>query len=334
MRRKALGVEDQRQEPVHHAGSRVGVARSAARQRAGEDVRHNAQAVALVSTERKDGAGRIGVKGLGVLAGAALGVDDGARRQRLPLVEGDLDLSLGDGASGNVEDDRRPILDRDPHRDGVGGKAPVDPSKGGREDTEAARVDEVKGDLACPRGQERPFADPSKVAAVSKGQDQNAVLFALRDGKAHRLLANHLTEAELAVHHGQHLGLEDHFHALVGPDHVLLEEVDVVRHADDAVGVVSREVRFDQVMGDPLGFGGKRAGLREDGLDEALQSIGGDFHGSFQLISATARTGEPSRPPILRGKAQSSNTPLVMASKFVKFSMMRMPLSSRAKWLS
>ena len=65
------------------------------------------------------------------------------------LVEGDLDLALGDRAGRDVEDDRRPVLDRNARGDRVGRKPALASAEGGDQDAAAARVDEVERDLAA-----------------------------------------------------------------------------------------------------------------------------------------------------------------------------------------
>ena len=66
-----------------------------------------------------------------------------------------------------------------------------------------------------------------------------------------------------------------------GDDVTALDAVYVSRHLDDAVGVVPREVRADDVAGDDLGLLRARSGALEQAVGDGPQSVvGNGWHGS------------------------------------------------------
>ncbi len=105
-RLKDSGVEDDAQHVVGDAVD-AEVAARAAGQGTGKHLGDDAQAISFVPAHGKDRAGRRSIKRLGVVGRLALAVEDAAVGDIGPLVEGDLDLALGDRAGRDVEDDRR-----------------------------------------------------------------------------------------------------------------------------------------------------------------------------------------------------------------------------------
>src|SRR5262249_46281987 len=137
VRLKRGRVEQDRQ---HAVGQAIGLGRVAARiagQSPRQDVGDDAQAVALVTAERQDGAGRVAVEHLRIGRGATLRVDDTVFGDGDSFVEGYLELSFRDGAGGDIPDDRRAVLHGDAHGHGVSGQAAVDATDRGDENAHA-----------------------------------------------------------------------------------------------------------------------------------------------------------------------------------------------------
>ena len=141
------------------------------------------------------------------MVGLPLAVEDGSLWHAGALVGGDPDLALGDGAGGDVEDDRRAAGNRHSRGDRVGRQPALLAAVGRDEDAAAAGVHEVERDLALPGGHLGPVADPAQVAGIPQRHQRHAELGALVEGELHRLLADHLAESEPAVEHGHDLVL-------------------------------------------------------------------------------------------------------------------------------
>ena len=137
---------------------------------------------------------------------------------------------------------------------GLAGQPAIDAAERRDQDAGAGGVDEVQRQLARLRRHQRPIADAAQMPRVAQGDDGDAVAGALVDAQLHRLLADGLAEAELAIDDGDGVVLEDDLDRAVREHLAGLEPLHVGRHADDAVRIVADEVRFDQVRGDALGL--------------------------------------------------------------------------------
>ena len=102
----------------------------------------------------------------------------------------------------------------------------------------------------------------------------------------HRLLADGLAEAELAIHDGDGIVLKDDVDRLIGQHLARLEPLHVGSHADDAMRIVANQVGLDEMLGDAAGLDGLAAGMLEYGGDQIAEFVGSDFHG---LLSARIR---------------------------------------------
>jgi hypothetical protein len=106
---------------------------------------------------------------------------------------------------------------------------------------------------------------------VRIGQRHHAAAGLLRalDAQRHRLLADDLAVAALAVHGQQAAAIELHFDAGVRLQPAFEHRVDVARHHADAMRVVPAQVGQHQVVGDGLRFLALAAGGGDDGRDGA-----------------------------------------------------------------
>ena len=101
-------------------------------------------------------------------------------------------------------------------RDRVGREPAVDAAERSDQDAGPGRVDEMQRQLAGPGRHERPVADPAQMAGVPQGDHGHAVPAAFVDAQLHRLLADGLAEAELAIDDGDGLVFEDDLDRLIG----------------------------------------------------------------------------------------------------------------------
>ena len=87
-----------------------------------------------------------------------------------------------------------------------------------------------------------------------------------RRGDFHRLLADDLAEAEVAIDDDQRAAIACDASVPVRPHLARPQPVDVFRNADHAMRVVAHEARLDEMRGDDLGLARLRAGGDEDRL--------------------------------------------------------------------
>ena len=100
----------------------------------------------------------------------------------------------------------------------------------------------------------------------------------LVDRRLDRLLAEDLAIAAVAVEDRHDLGLLHHLGAAVGDDLPGADLVDVLRHADHAVGVVAGEIGAHQLARDLAGLLLGRACRRQDRLRDPLERRRVDLH--------------------------------------------------------
>ena len=270
-RLKYGGVEDDAQHVVGHPVD-AEVAAAAAGQSAGENLGDDAQAIALVPAEWQDRPGGRGVKRLGIVGRPALGVEDAAVRDRHALVEGNLDLALGDRAGRDVEDDGGAVRTGMPAAIGLAESRRWVPPKG------ATRMPPplvlTKWSETLPAGAAISAQSPIRPRWPEFRTATTATPCArFVDAELHRLLAHHLAKAELAVDDGHGIVLEDDLQRLVGQHLAGAEPLDIGRNADDPVGIVPDQVGLDQVMRDPRVLRRPAAGGGKHAVHQELEPV-------------------------------------------------------------
>ena len=175
-------------------------------------------------------------------------------RHTLALVVRDASLALRDHAGGEVEDHRLAALQRDAGGERVGAEARVGAAVR-RDDAARDHVDEVQRHQASGHRLLGPGADAAQVVRVAQCHHAAAVPAGALDAQRHRLAADHLAEAGLAIEPQQRAGVELGAHVGIGLQAALEERIGITRQHADAVRVVAGEVGLDQVVD-------RRPGLR------------------------------------------------------------------------
>ena len=158
------------------------------------------------------------------------------------------------------------------------------PPNGSDQDSAAARIDEVKRDLARDGRHLGPVADPTQVARISERHHGHALSPRLGDTELHRLFAHHLPKPELPVDHRHHIVLEHDLERLIGDDLAGLEPFDVNGDADHSVRVVTDEVGLDQVMSDVPVLPRPTTSRGEHVTDKTLEPVVGDVQVTATLV--------------------------------------------------
>ena len=97
-----------------------------------------------------------------------------------------------------------------------------------------------------------PGADAAEVMRIAERHDAAAVLLRAFDAELHRLMADHLAEAGVAVEREQAAGVDAHRDMRIRLQPAFEEGRAVARQHADAVRVVAGQVGLDQVVGDAL----------------------------------------------------------------------------------
>ena len=155
-------------------------------------------------------------------------------------------------------------------RDGVGPEPALDGAE--RRDQEAARdvyqIERYQTGVGRHLG---PVTDASEMPGATQRDHRDAVPGRLRDAEFDGLRPDGLAETEIAVDHRQGIVLGDDRDPSIGEHFLVAHHLDVTGHADDAVAVVSREVRLDQTLADARSLRRRAAGGGEDGAGQALE---------------------------------------------------------------
>jgi hypothetical protein len=138
-------------------------------------------------------------------------------------------------------------------------------------------IHEVNRDEAFGHCHFRPVADASQVVRVAKRHDAGAMALGALDGHLHRFEAHGLPVARAAVKRKQRPEIERRTRVLVRGEPALEQSVDVARNHADAVRIVAKEIRHDQVLGHELGFLRLAAAGRDDGLDCARERLFSEY---------------------------------------------------------
>ena len=251
---------------------------------AGQQLRREEEAVALVQAEREERpAQRLVVRehDLRVRRRLALRVHQGPRRNLLALVESDPDLSQCDDAGRHVEEER--LVPRGAgysDADGVGAEPGLAAAVGGDERGVAGHVHEVDRDEPRRHRHLGVGADAAQVVDVAQRRRHRAELARPLDQPLHHLHADPLAVSETPVEQHHRAAVPHHGKTGIRTHGLVRDVVDVVRDHSDAVAVVAPEVGIHQVVGNLGGLGGLAAGPFEQGADHAAQlDIGEVVHG-------------------------------------------------------
>jgi hypothetical protein len=116
-----------------------------------------------------------------------------------------------------------------------------------------------------------PGADAPEVVRIAQRHDAAAVFLGPRDAQGHRLLADDLAEARVAIQPQQCAGVQCDADLRVGLEIAFQVGQRVTRQHADAVRVMARQVGFDQVADDGLHF-----------FFAAAEAAGDQAHGGVQ----------------------------------------------------
>ena len=116
-------------------------------------------------------------------------------------------------------------------------------------------------------------------------EQRHAVLPGARHPQLHRLVADHLAVAALALDHQDGAALADQLGVTVGHELSGADVFDVDRQQADAVGIVAGEIGLDQMVGD------------QSRLTLGAAARGADAHGSARAACRSRRSasGNPRR---------------------------------------
>ena len=214
----------------------------------------------------------------GIAARPAVGSDQACLGQRFAALRRDQHLAFGHDRGGEIEHHRGPSRHRQAGRERGRRKAPLDRPEGRHE--EAPRdIDEVDRHDAGLRRLLGPFPDPSQMARVAQRHHGHAVLCRLGDAELHRDGAGRLSEPVMGVEERESAGVADHLWGEAGHEGAVAEPGQVARNPDDAVAIVTREVRGHEVAPDPAGFGFRASRVGKDVPDQHFKARRGDQHG-------------------------------------------------------
>ena len=94
-----------------------------------------------------------------------------------------------------------------------------------------------------------PGADAAEMERPAHGHDADAMLLSPLDGEFHRLPADRLAVARLAVHHQHGARVREQVDLHVRPKLALLHRPDVARQHADAVAVMAGQVGINEIVG-------------------------------------------------------------------------------------
>ena len=198
--------------------------------------------------ERQNGPGPWAVEGRRIGRWAASPVKHCAGRQGLTLVSCDLDLALGDHRCGHIQHivGACRVGRTSSHR--IGRKSTVTTAVWGDKYTIPRSVDEMDRDQ--PRfGQFLgPGTDPPQMGRVADGDQRETVLRGTGYCLFHRAKPDHLAIAKAAVQQGQSPTVYHHLHRCIRHNLAPSEPVNVFGHAQHAVGIMTHQVRGDEML--------------------------------------------------------------------------------------
>ena len=129
----------------------------------------------------------------------------------------------------------------------------------------AGAVDIMDRDKPGARAFFAPGADPAKVVDIAQADDGDPLGAGLLQAQFHRLLADHLTIAHIAVE--QQIGAVVAHHGDLGADRqgAFLGVIHVTRRQADAMAVMAHQIGLHQVFGDRAGLALGAAGAAHHG---------------------------------------------------------------------
>ena len=190
------------------------MARHARGQRAAEQFAHDSQPIAFVLAEGHDRAVRFHHGEFRVGGRIAFVVDEAPRGHLLALVVGHARLALRHDAGGEIEQDRVAARHRDAHREGIRPEARIAAAEG-RDDRARNHVGEMHRDEIGRHRHLRPRPDAAQVVRIPQRHYAAAELLRARNAQFHRLVADDLPEAGLAVEAQHRAAVERGLHVRV-----------------------------------------------------------------------------------------------------------------------
>ena len=246
----------------------VGVGAAGTGKGAAEDFDDERQAVPLVPlaqpAEGQYGAARRGVQIVGVGGRYTLVVDQPAHRHRLSLVALHPHLALGRHAGGDVQHDRPALRGRNTHRDRIGDHAALGAAERGDNGAGAVSVHRGDADHAAFGGHGGIFAQAPDVVAVVNPHRAHRLFAGLVHGHFHGLRCRRLAVAPIGVQHHRRRRFLYHLQGRIRHAVAALHVRQVLRDADDAVGVVPHQIGCHQIAADQSRFLLRGAGALEN----------------------------------------------------------------------
>ena len=134
-------------------------------------------------------------------------------------------------------------------------------------------VDETDRRLILGRSHFGPCAQPADVPGVAHRDHGDAALLCLRNGLFGCLLGDDLAIAVVAFEHEHGVRLEQNGRMLVWNQLLFPDRRDVGEDADHSVGIMPRDRRVDEVIGDDLRFALVASRSQEDALREIFKNL-------------------------------------------------------------
>ena len=245
----------------------------------GEKLAQKREPVALVKPEGEDRAARLSVHDARVGARVALGVDEHPLCHLLSPVHGDANLSEGDDAGGEVEDDRRLALRRGKgDAEGVRQESRVAAAKRGDDRRVSDDVHEVDRDEPRGRCLFSVGTDAADVRSVPERHQRDPSHSGALHACGDPLPGDNLAEALPPVR-GEHPPSQV-LDPCVGPgvDQTGTNAAHVLRQHADSMAVVPGQVGIDEVIGDDPGIRIGGAGRNEQASGDPAKPIVWDGH--------------------------------------------------------
>ena len=247
-----------------------------------------------MTTERQDGSYGSSpfrsVKIVRVIRRVSVCIDDRVVGNRDTFVARDFEFSFGTRRGGHVQDDRVSSFDRNADADRVHGESRVSPAGRDDEHSESGRVHKVERHESLGGRDLSPRSNPAQVSGVPQRDDGDSVLAAFLHANRDGLPAGPLSVTEPRIGDRQRPGVDHNLNRLAGKDFLLTHPLQINRGSDDAVRIMSGQVRLDQMIGDHGGFFVAATGSRKEVSDQSFQLIRGErFHSLFLADSIPTR---------------------------------------------
>ena len=185
------------------------------------------------------------------IAGRAAGGVEQAVRGRLDaLVLGHARLADGDLAGRHVEHHGRAVSAGQRRAERIGAEPCLGAAVRSLQRRMIDHVDEMDRGEAFARALLREVTDAAEMETVAQREQRHALVPGAGHAQLHRLAADHLAVAAVALDHQDGAALAHQLGVTVGHESSGAYALDVNRQQADAVRIVAREVRLDQLVRD------------------------------------------------------------------------------------